>query len=237
MRTLGLIGGMSWESSALYYRLINEAVRDRLGGLRSASLLLYSYDFERIKSLQYEGRWDEAGEELAATAERLEQAGAEAIVICTNTMHKVAGHVLRRISIPLLDIADCTADRLLAAGICAVALLGTRFTMEQDFYRRRLEQRGLLVLVPDAAGIEMINRVIYDELCRGIVRDESRRAYVGEIDKLADGGAQAVILGCTEITLLIGAADSPLPTFDTTAIHAEAAADFAMEDELVSAGA
>jgi len=227
MKTLGLIGGMSWESSAFYYKLINESVRDRLGGLHSASLLMYSYDFEFIKELQYAGRWDEAGAHLAGVAARLEAAGAEAIVVCTNTMHKVAGRISAAIAIPLLHIADCTADRLIADGVGSVALLGTRFTMEEDFYRSRLEARGLHVLVPDVAGRGEVNRIIYDELCQGRVLDASREIYREQIGKLAGAGAEAVILGCTEIGMLIRAADVSLPVFDTTVIHAEAAAAFA----------
>ena len=228
MKTIGLIGGMSWESSALYYKLINEAVRERLGGLRSASLIMYSYDFEVIKSLQYAGKWEEAGAELAGTAARLEQAGADAILICTNTMHKVADQVMEAVDVPLLHIAECTADRLLASRIRTVALLGTRFTMEEDFYRSRFEARGLDVVVPGAEGRCEVNRVIYEELCQGRVLDQSRERYRIEINAMARQGAQAVILGCTEIGMLIGEGDAPVPTFDTTAIHAQAAAEFAI---------
>ncbi len=228
MKTIGLIGGMSWESSALYYKLINEAVRERLGGLRSASLLMYSYDFEVIKSLQYAGSWEEAGAELAGTAVRLEKAGADAILICTNTMHKVADQVVEAVNVPLLHIAECTADRLSASGIGRVALLGTKFTMEEDFYRSRLEARGLEVIVPTAEGRSEVNRVIYEELCQGRVLDASRERYRSEIDAMARQGAQAVILGCTEIGMLICESDASVPTFDTTAIHAQAAAEFAI---------
>ena len=174
MRTLGLIGGMSWESTALYYKWINEGVRDTLGGLHSASLLIHSYDFETIKALQYAGQWDQAGAVLADTARRLERAGADAILICTNTMHKVAPQVESAIGVPLLHLADCTADAIVTAGLDRVALLGTRFTMEEDFYSERLKRRGLEVLVPDPAGIDEVNNVIYDELCQGIVLDASR---------------------------------------------------------------
>jgi aspartate racemase len=228
VKTIGLIGGMSWESSALYYKLINEAVRERLGGLRSASLLMYSYDFEVIKSFQYAGKWEEAGAELAGTAARLEKAGAEAILICTNTMHKVAAQVIEAVDVPLLHIAECTADRLLASRIGRVALLGTKFTMEEDFYRGRLEARGLEVVVPAAEGRSEVNRVIYEELCQGRVLDSSRERYRSEIDAMARQGAQAVILGCTEIGMLIGESDASIPAFDTTAIHAQAAAEFAI---------
>lgn len=228
MRTLGLIGGMSWESTALYYKWINEGVRDTLGGLHSASLLIHSYDFETIKALQYAGQWDQAGAVLADTARRLERAGADAILICTNTMHKVAPQVESAIGVPLLHLADCTADAIVTAGLDRVALLGTRFTMEEDFYSERLKRRGLEVLVPDPAGIDEVNNVIYDELCQGIVLDASRDRYRQVIDRLVEAGAQGVILGCTEITMLIGPADVTVPTFDTTALHAEAAVRFAL---------
>ena len=228
MKTIGLIGGMSWESTALYYKLINEGVRDALGQLRSASLLIYSYDFEAIKTLQYAGKWDEAGTSLAETAARLEAAGAEAILICTNTMHKVAAIVETRIGIPLLHLADCTADEVLHAGTKRVALLGTRFTMEEDFYKSRLEARGLEVLVPGADDIAEVNRVIYDELCQGVVLDTSRARYKAIVEQLKSQGAQGVILGCTEITMLIQPGDVSVPVFDTTAIHAAAAVRFAI---------
>ncbi len=228
MKTIGLIGGMSWESTALYYKLINEGVRDALGQLRSASLLIYSYDFEAIKTLQYAGKWDEAGTSLAETAARLEAAGAEAILICTNTMHKVAAIVETRIGIPLLHLADCTADEVLHAGTKCVALLGTRFTMEEDFYKSRLEARGLEVLVPGADDIAEVNRVIYDELCQGVVLDTSRARYKAIVEQLKSQGAQGVILGCTEITMLIQPGDVSVPVFDTTAIHAAAAVRFAI---------
>lgn len=228
MRTIGLIGGMSWESTALYYKWINEGIRDALGGLHSASLVIHSYDFETIKTLQYAGQWDEAGAMLTDTAQRLERAGAEAILICTNTMHKVAPQVEAAIGVPLLHLADCTADAIVASGIDRVALLGTRFTMEEDFYAERLKRRGLEVLIPDAAGIDEVNRIIYDELCRGIVLDTSRNRYREVIAGLVEAGAQGVILGCTEITMLIGPANVTVPTFDTTALHAEAAVRFAL---------
>jgi aspartate racemase len=229
VRTLGLIGGMSWESTALYYRLINEGVRARLGGLRSASLLLYSYNFEPIRDMQSEGRWDEAGDSLARTAATLEQAGAEAIVLATNTMHKVADRIVAAVDIPLLHIADATAERIRAAGLTRVALLGTRFTMEEPFYRERLAARGVESLVPPPEAGAEVNRVIYDELCRGQVLAMSRERYRRVILDLLYRGAEGVILGCTEITLLIGEADAPAPVFDTTAIHADAAAVFAAD--------
>lgn len=228
-KTIGLIGGMSWESTSLYYQLINQHVRARLGGLHSASILLYSYDFEPIRALQYAGRWDDAGDDLARTAMRLESAGADCILLATNTMHIVADRIADSVGVPMLHIADCTASRILAAGVSNIGLLGTIFTMEQDFYVRRLRDRGLNVLVPDATGgRQMVNRVIYDELCRGIVLDSSRNAYFAEIDELNARGAEAVILGCTEIGMLVEDRQSSLPTFDTTGIHAEAAAEFAV---------
>lgn len=228
MRTLGLIGGMSWESTALYYKRINEAVRDRLGAWHSAEILMFSYDFESIRSLQYAGQWEAAGASLAESACRLEQAGAEAIVLCTNTMHKVALAITGRIKIPFLHLADETARSIRLAGCQSAALLGTRFTMEEDFYKRRLIDQGLQVLVPSAEGIAEINRVIYDELCQGKVLASSRARFVEIIEELACRGADCVILGCTEITMLIGQDDCVLPAFDTTAIHAAAAAQFAL---------
>ncbi|HEU0305669.1 MAG TPA: aspartate/glutamate racemase family protein [Lysobacter sp.] len=229
MRTLGLLGGMSWESTLPYYRVLNERVRDRLGGLHSAKLLLYSVDFAEIEALQHRGEWDEAGELLADAARRLEQAGAQAMVICTNTMHRVAAHVEAATTVPLLHIADATARRIHASGLRSVALLGTRFTMEQAFYRERLERSGLQVVVPDAAARERIHAIIYDELCRGVIRDESRAFYRQAMAALVEQGAQGVILGCTEIALLVGAGDAPVPLFDTARIHAEDAADWAMQ--------
>ena len=228
MKTIGLIGGMSWESTALYYKLINEGVRDALGPLRSASILMYSYDFDRIKSLQYAGRWDEAGADMADVAQRLEAAGAEAILICTNTMHKVAPMVEARINVPLLHLADCTAQEVVKSGIERVALLGTRFTMEEDFYASRLEIRGLEVLVPGDEEIAEVNNIIYDELCQGVVLERSRERYKTIIGALEARGAQGVILGCTEIGLLIGPRHVSVPTFDTTAIHAATAVRFAI---------
>ena len=228
MRTLGLIGGMSWESTALYYKRINEAVRDRRGPWHSAEILMFSYDFEFIRSLQFAGHWEAAGTSLAETARRLEQAGAEAIVLCTNTMHKVAPVITSCIKIPFLHLADETARAIGRAGCQTAALLGTRFTMEEDFYKQRLTDQGLRVLVPSAEGIEEINRVIYDELCQGKVLASSRTRFVALIGELASRGADCVILGCTEITMLIGQDDCALPAFDTTAIHAEAAAQFAL---------
>ncbi|MGW7359342.1 aspartate/glutamate racemase family protein [Streptomyces sp. NPDC054802] len=223
MRTIGLIGGMSWESSAEYYRLVNELVRDRLGGLHSARCVLHSVDFAEIEQLQSAGEWEHAGEILAEAARGLEAAGADLLLICTNTMHKVAGQVQAAVRVPLLHLADATADAVRAAGLTRVGLLGTAFTMEQDFYRERLAGHGLDVLTPDAEGRALVHRVIYEELCLGVVRDESRAAYRKVIDELVDSGAEGVVLGCTEIELLIGADDSPVPVFPTTRLHAEAA--------------
>jgi aspartate racemase len=237
MRTLGLVGGMSWESTALYYRWINEGVRDALGPPRSASLVMHSFDFAEIQALQHSNDWEEAGRRLARAARSLEAAGADAVLLCTNTMHKVADAVEAGVRVPLLHLADATADRVAASGLRRVALLGTRFTMTESFYRDRLTSRGIDVVVPDSEGIVEIDRVIYDELCRGAVRDRSRETFVAIVKQLAGEGAEAVILGCTEITMLIGAADVPVPVFDTTAIHAETAVAFAIADELKAAGA
>lgn len=224
MKTLGLIGGMSWESTVPYYRLINEGVKQRLGGLHSARLVLYSVDFAEVERLQRTGDWVAAGALLAQAAEKLEGAGAEALVLCTNTMHKVADAIESAVQIPLLHIADPTAMQIRQAGLSKVGLLGTRFTMEQPFYKDRLVQRhGLQVLVPSAADREMVHRVIYEELCLGQVRASSRAQYQRVMADLVAQGAQAIILGCTEISLLIGAEDAPVPLFDTTAIHAQSA--------------
>ena len=232
MRTLGLLGGMSWESTLPYYRILNERVRERLGGLHSAQLLMYSVDFAPIEDMQRGGDWEAAGELLAQAAARLVGAGADAIVICTNTMHLVASQVEAAAGVPLLHIADATAQRIRAAGLARVGLLGTRFTMEQPFYRERLEQAGLQVLLPDAPARERIHAVIYDELCRGRIEAASRDAYRAIITDLVARGAQAVILGCTEIGLLVGDDDAAVPLFDTARIHAEAAADWALDSPL-----
>ena len=229
MKTLGLIGGMSWESTVPYYREINQTIKGRLGGLHSARLLLYSVDFADIEALQVSGQWDAAGAMLADVARSLERAGADALVLCTNTMHKVAADIQAAVRIPLLHIADPTAQAIQQAGLTTVGLLGTRFTMEQDFYRSRLEQtHGLTVLVPSPADRDLVHRVIYDELCLGTLNESSRQAYLQTIDDLKRQGAQAIILGCTEIGLLIQAQDCSLPLFDTTALHARSAADWAL---------
>lgn len=228
LKTIGLIGGMSWESTVTYYRLINERVRHHLGGLHSAELILYSVDFESIEAMQRSGDWDAAGERLAEAGASLEGAGAELLVLCTNTMHKVADRIERRCSVPLLHIADATAEVIRRASIRQVGLLGTKFTMEQEFYRERLEQAGLEVSVPDQSEREHVHRVIFDELCLGRIREDSRELYRAIIDRLVTNGAEGVILGCTEISLLVRPEDSVVPLFDTTAIHATAAADAAL---------
>ncbi|WP_328743408.1 aspartate/glutamate racemase family protein [Streptomyces caniferus] len=230
MKVIGLIGGMSWESTAEYYRLLNELARRRLGGLHSARCVLYSLDFAEIEQLQVQGRWEEAGEILASAARSLEKAGADMVLICTNTMHKVAGQVEAAVGIPLLHLADATADAVRAAGVRKVGLLGTAFTMEQDFYRARLEAAGLDVCVPDAEGRTLVHQVIYEELCLGVVKDESRKEYQRVIGGLVEAGAEGVILGCTEIELLVGPQDSPVPVFPTTRLHAEAAIDVALAE-------
>lgn len=229
MKTIGLIGGMSWESTLPYYRQINEAVRERLGGLHSARLVLYSVDFHDIERLQHAGDWQAAGALLGDAARAVAVAGADFLVLCTNTMHKVAPAIEAAVSIPLLHIADPSADAIHAAGLTNVGLLGTRFTMEQAFYRERLcERHGLTVQVPNEADRELVHRVIYDELCLGRIKEASRTAYRRIIDGLIQRGAQGIVLGCTEISMLIGTADAPVPLFDTTAIHARSAAEHAL---------
>ncbi|CAO3410176.1 Aspartate racemase (EC 5.1.1.13) [Azospirillum largimobile] len=230
-KVIGLIGGMSWESSAEYYRIVNERVRDRMGGLHSARCLMWSFDFAEIEALQHAGRWDDATALMIDAARRLERGGADFVVICTNTMHRMADQVQAAIGLPLLHIADPTAERIRAAGLRRVGLLGTAFTMEQDFYKGRLVRKhGLEVLVPDDADRATVHRVIYDELVQGRVEEASRQAYRGVIARLVGRGAEAVILGCTEIMLLVGPEDSPVPLYDTTAIHAEAAVELALSN-------
>jgi len=229
VKRIGLLGGMSWESSAVYYRLVNELVRERLGGLHSADCLLRSVDFGPVEELQRTGRWDEAAALLAGEARSLEDAGAELLVLCTNTMHKLADAIGGAVGIPFVHIADATAQAVRGAGLERVGLLATAYTMEQDFYVGRLRERhGLDVLVPPPADRRVVHDVIYDELCVGVVRDESRAEYRRVIAALADAGAQAILLGCTEIDLLIGREDSPVPVFDTTALHAQAAVELAL---------
>ena len=220
---------MSWESSALYYRLLNEDVRERLGGLHSASCVLASVDFAIVERLQSGGEWKRAGDLLAAEARGLQAAGAECIVLCTNTMHKVAGQVEDAVDVPLLHLVDVTAAAVRSAGLDHVAVLGTRFTMEEPFYRERMELRGVGTVVPDAEGRELVNRVVYDELVLGRVLDDSRRAFTTVIERLASSGAQGVVLGCTEIELLVRPEDSPVPVFASTRLHAAAAVEFALE--------
>jgi aspartate racemase len=221
MKTIGLIGGMSWESSAHYYAAINRETAARLGGLHSAPLILHSVDFAPVATLQSAGQWDEAGRQLNAVARALEGAGTQVLGLATNTMHVVADIMLEGIEIPFVHIADPTAEALLADGFETVGLLGTRFTMEMDFYKERLKARGLRPLVPEVDHTNL-NGIIYDELCKGVVRDESRKVYQAAIDRMAARGAQAVILGCTEIGMLIDDSSSSLPTYDTTDLHARA---------------
>lgn len=229
MKTIGLIGGMSWESTIPYYRQINETIRERMGGLHSARVVLYSVDFHEIEQLQRAGDWDSAGAILAEAARSLEAAGAAFLVLCTNTMHKVASHIEAAVNIPLLHIADPTAVEIKRAGYSTVGLLGTRFTMEQAFYRDRLsEHHGLRVVVPETEDRAVVHRIIYEELCRGIVKPESRSEYRRVMKNLATQGVQAIILGCTEISLLVDQHDSEVPLFDTTAIHARSAAEEAL---------
>ena len=224
MKTIGLIGGMSWESTVTYYKIINETVKKELGGLHSSKCILYSVDFDEIEKCQSCGDWDRSGDILGQAARSLEKAGADFIVICTNTMHKVAPRIQSYISIPLLHIADVTTECLKDRGIKTVALLGTRYTMEQDFYKERLVQSGLQVLIPEEPQREMINRVIFDELCLGTISSESRAGFLAIIRGLGQKGAEGVILGCTEIGLLIRQEDTDIPLFDTTVIHARKAA-------------
>jgi aspartate racemase len=230
VKTIGLIGGMSWESTVPYYQVINRVVGERLGSLHSAKIALYSVDFYEIETLQHEGRWAESGEILADAARAVRRAGADFLVLCTNTMHKVAPRIEAAVDIPLLHIADATAARVRAAGVTRVGLLGTRFTMEEDFYRGRLERRhGLAVLTPPADERGLVHRVIYDELCLGKVLEPSRSGFRLVVDGLVERGAEGVILGCTEIGLLLRAGDAPVPLFDTATIHAEAAALHALD--------
>lgn len=227
MKTIGLLGGMSWESTIPYYRLINEGVKQRLGGLHSASLILHSVDFHEIEAYQASGEWDKAGEMLAQAAVGLERAGAEGIVLCTNTMHKVASHIEARCSLPFLHIADATGRAITKSGMKRVALLGTRYTMEQDFYRGRLRSAfDIECIVPEEADRVRINQIIFEELCLGMFSDASRQYYLSAMDKLAKQGAEGVIFGCTEIGLLVPADESPIPVFDTAAIHAADAVEF-----------
>lgn len=229
MKTIGLLGGMSWESTVTYYQLINEAVKERLGGLHSAKVLLYSVDFSEIEQCQADGNWEKSADILSQAAKGLEKAGADFILICTNTMHKVAPQVQNSISIPLVHIADATAQALQAQSISKVALLGTKYTMTQDFYKEKLVEAGIEVMIPDRPSVEMVNDVIYRELCLGIISPQSKEKFLHVIEELSNQGAQGVILGCTEIGLLVQQNDTTLPVFDTTQIHAAKAAALAME--------
>ncbi|OON39541.1 aspartate/glutamate racemase [Izhakiella australiensis] len=230
MKTLGLIGGMSWESTVSYYQLLNQGVKQRLGGLHSAQLVLWSVDFHQIELCQQRGEWDKAGELLAQAGVALKKAGAEGILLCTNTMHKVAEPIIAASGLPFLHIADATAQAIHQQKMTRVALLGTRYTMEQPFYRERLHQAGIETLVPEEAARQRVNQIIFDQLCLGEFRDDSRRYYQQVIQQLAEQGAQGVIFGCTEIGLLLNAQQSPLPVFDTAALHAAAGVDFMLNE-------
>ena len=229
MKTIGLLGGMSWESTALYYKSINEGIKARLGGLHSAKISLYSVNFEEIEKLQHQGNWDETAVILCNAAKSVEAGGADFLLICTNTMHKVASEIEAAISIPILHIADATAERLLTDGVKKVGLLGTRFTMEQDFYKSRLTDKfGIEVLVPNDDDRTVVHDVIYKELCLGEIKPSSKQQYLNIVKRLHEQGAEAVIMGCTEITLLIGQQDTDIPLYDTTAIHAEEAVNWSV---------
>jgi aspartate racemase len=235
MKTIGLIGGMSWESSILYYEMINKEVRKRRGGLHSAPCLMYSFDFEPIKQLQHEGKWDEAANLLIEAAQRLETAGADFIVLCTNTMHKAAEKIESGIHIPFLHIADATAEAITRKGIKKIGLLATRFTMEEPFYKGRLQDKyNLEVLVPNEEERKLVHAIIYNELCRGEIKDSSKKQYMKVIENLIESGAEAIILGCTEITLLIKEEDCRVPVFDTTFLHAVSAVEYALEDSEIA---
>ena len=230
MKTIGLIGGMSWESTVTYYKIINETVKERLGGLHSAKCILYSVDFQEIEECQANGNWEKSGEILGEAAYNLEKAGADFIVICTNTMHKVVNQIKEKISIPILHIAEMTAEKILEKGLKNIALLGTKYTMEQDFYKSKLIEKGINVIIPDKNDIEIINEVIYDEICLGIINSNSKKKFLEIVDKLRNKGAEGIILGCTEIGLLIKNEDTDVPLFDTAIIHAEQAAIYSIKD-------
>ena len=229
LKTIGLIGGMSWESTATYYKIINETVKEKLGGLHSAKCILYSVDFQEIEECQANGNWEKSGEILGEAAYNLEKAGADFIVICTNTMHKVVNQIKEKISIPILHIAEMTAEKILEKGLKNIALLGTKYTMEQDFYKSKLIEKGINVIIPDKNDIEIINEVIYDELCLGIINSNSKKKFLEIVDKLRNKGAEGIILGCTEIGLLIKNEDTDVPLFDTAIIHAEQAAIYSIK--------
>ena len=229
MQVIGMLGGMSWESTQTYYRAVNEGVKQALGGLHSAQILLYSVNFAEIERLQHEGRWDELAEMLSQAARSLEAGGADFLLICTNTMHKLAPQIAASIRIPILHLADATAIALKEDGVRCVGLLGTRFTMEQDFYRQRLETQGIQVVIPDSEDRERVHQVIYTELCRGVIKSVSRQAYLSIIHRLTLQQAEAVILGCTEIGMLVRQSDTLVPLYDTTLIHAQQAVKMALE--------
>ena len=229
LKTIGLIGGMSWESTVTYYKIINEVIKEKLGGLHSAKCVLYSVDFQEIEECQANGNWEKSGEILGEAAYNLEKAGADFIVICTNTMHKVINQIKERISIPILHIAEMTAEKILEKKMENIALLGTKYTMEQDFYKSKLIEKGINVIIPDKNDIETINEVIYDELCLGIINSNSKKKFLEIVDKLRSKGAEGIILGCTEIGLLIKNEDTDIPLFDTAIIHAEQAAIYSIK--------
>ena len=229
LKIIGLIGGMSWESTATYYKIINETVKEKLGGLHSAKCILYSVDFQEIEECQANGNWEKSGEILGEAAYNLEKAGADFIVICTNTMHKVVNQIKEKISIPILHIAEMTAEKILEKGLKNIALLGTKYTMEQDFYKSKLIEKGINVIIPDKNDIEIINEVIYDELCLGTINSDSKKKFLEIVDKLRSKGAEGIILGCTEIGLLIKNEDTDVPLFDTAIIHAEQAAMYSIK--------
>lgn len=229
LKTIGLIGGMSWESTATYYKIINETVKEKLGRLHSAKCILYSVDFQEIEECQANGNWEKSGEILGEAAYNLEKAGADFIVICTNTMHKVVNQVKEKISVPILHIAEMTAEKILEKGLKNIALLGTKYTMEQDFYKSKLIEKGINVIIPDKNDIETINEVIYDELCLGTINFNSKKKFLEIVDKLRSKGAEGIILGCTEIGLLIKNEDTDVPLFDTAIIHAEQAAMYSIK--------
>ena len=224
MKTIGLIGGMSWESTVSYYQIINRTVKETLGGLHSAKCVLYSVDFQEIEELQTQGDWEKSAEILIKSARSLEKAGADFIILCTNTMHKVAEKIENSISIPFIHIAECTAQALIDSQISKVGLLGTKYTMEQDFYKSEITQKGIEVLIPEKKDIAVVNDIIYNELCQGVIKEDSQSQYLSIINKLVQKGAEGIILGCTEIGLLIQQKDTPIPLFDTTQIHAQASA-------------
>ena len=229
LKTIGLIGGMSWESTVTYYKIINETVKEKLGGLHSAKCILYSVDFQEIEECQANGNWEKSGEILGEAANNLEKAGADFIVICTNTMHKVVNQIKEKISIPILHIAEMTAEKILEKGLKNIALLGTKYTMEQDFYKSKLIEKGINVIIPDKNDVEIINKVIYDELCLGTINSNSKKKFLEIVDKLRNKGAEGIILGCTEIGLLIKNEDTDVPLFDTAIIHAEQAAIYSIK--------